>query len=175
MKAEIISMLPHLIAGLLGGVLASIIVVVFALWWQKGFVPWVENRLYKGPRIEGIWQSEIIRSDATFSEHTVLKQFGYRVTGEQVYSKDRYGRSHTYSLEGEFRERTLALIFHETGPSRVDSGAFVLDYKTIGPAITLEGHGIWRDQEGKLVVENYKWTKQEERKTEPETPAKPKA
>src|SRR6185436_10791277 len=108
MKAEIIAMVPHMIAGVIGGVLASIIVVGFALWWQKEFVPWLENRLYQGPRVEGVWQSEIIRDDKTYNEHTVLKQFGYRVTGEQVYAKDRYGKSHTYSLHGEFRDRTLA-------------------------------------------------------------------
>src|SRR5688572_12569109 len=173
MKAEIIEMIPHLIAGLVGGVLASILVVAFALWWRKGFVPWLENCLYQGPRIEGIWQAEIIRSDGTYYEHTVLKQFGYRVTGEHVYTKDSYSRSHTYSSYGEFRENTLALVFHETGEIQVDSGAIALDYNTIGPAITLQGHGIWRDKDRKLVVEEYSWTKQEQRKTEVETPVKP--
>ena len=154
-------MTEHIIGGLLGGVLASIIVLVFALWWQRMFIPWIENRLYKGPRIDGTWQSIIIRDEGEFNEQAELQQFGYRIKGTQVYPKDRFGRSHTYSMEGEFRDRTLALVFHETGLSEVDSGAYVLSYKTIGPEISLEGHGVWRDHEGKLVVEKYKWIRSE--------------
>lgn len=155
-------MFEHVVAGLLGGLLASAIVVAFTKWWQKVFFPWLEDLLYKGPRVDGIWRA-VIKRETDYLEQVELEQSGYRITGTQVYPQDRYGRSHKYSLEGEFREQTLSLIFHELGPTATDSGAIVLDYKTIGPKLTLQGYGVWRDRAGALVVEKYEWTKESER------------
>jgi hypothetical protein len=153
-------MIQHVIAGLLGGLLASAIVVSFTLWWQKLFVPWLENLLYQGPRVDGSWQTKIVRESGEFVEHAEIEQFGYRIRGTQVYPKDSFGHSHTYSFEGEFRDRTLAVVFRETGSSAVETGAIVLDYKPLGPMIGMQGYGIWRDPGGKLVVEKYDWIKQ---------------
>jgi len=146
----------HILGGLIGGVLASIIVLFVALWWQRVFLPWFENRLYRGPRIGGTWKATIIREAGEFIEMTELKQFGYNIEGSQTYPKDAFGESHTYSLKGQFVDNRLSLIFHEAG-GYVDSGAIVLEYRTIG-GIRLEGYGVWGTREGELVCEKYIWT-----------------
>lgn len=157
MTQDIIGM--SIVSGLIGGLLSSIIVLLGALWWRKIFVPWLEDRLYKGIRIDGAWKTVMIIGETESFEQATLKQFAHRIKGTIHYPKDAFGHSHTYSVEGEFRDRTLTLIQHEVGHSHQDLGAIVLDFKPGGSIPIMEGLGVW-SEEGKIVAIKYKWTQE---------------
>ncbi len=147
-------------AGLIAGLFSSIIVLIVAKWWQKIFIPWLENRLYKGTRISGVWKTKMIIGSKESFEQATLTQYGHRIRGTINYPKDTLGRSHTYSVEGEFQDRTLTLIQHEIGHSHQDLGAIVLDFKPGGSFPKMEGLGVW-SEEGKIVAAEYSWTCEE--------------
>jgi hypothetical protein len=48
-----------LIVGVVSGVVTTILVFSFRIVWKKIIMPWYEERLYQGAKIEGVWSSEI--------------------------------------------------------------------------------------------------------------------
>jgi hypothetical protein len=68
------------------------------------------------------------------------------------------GRSHTYALKGEFRDRTLTVIMREVGEGYQDLGAIVLDFRPGGAHPVMDGLGVWT-YEGRIVAIRYHWEK----------------
>ena len=142
--------------GIIGGLITSIIILLISVLWKKVFVPWLDNRLYKGTRIDGTWQTTMVIDGDTVHESATIKQYGNKVTGTIEYPMDTQGKSHTYKVEGKFQDGILILLQEEIGVRRQDLGGIVLDFKPGGANPIMEGLGVWSD-EGKIVAIPYRW------------------
>lgn len=49
-----------LINGVIGGVVTSILILIFSIIWKSNITPWFENIVYKDTKIEGIWNGVLI-------------------------------------------------------------------------------------------------------------------
>ena len=147
-----------ILTGLISGVLCSLLLLIIAIYWKKIILPWIEDRAYKGTRIDGMWYTRMEINGRVTKETVELKQYGNKITGKITYPEDREGVSHTYDVDGEFRDRTLCLIQKETGHGYQDMGAIVLDFKPGGSHRKMVGKGVWPN-EGEIVTVNYTWTK----------------
>ena len=153
---QVMSIPANIFIGLVSGLLASAIVLVIALYWQKVIIPWFENRVYKGTRIAGTWQTTMIIDGEEYYEQAIIKQRAHRIWGTISYPKDTAGRSHIYTVQGEFLDRTLTLVMREVGESHQDLGAIVLDFKPGGSEPLMEGLGVW-PVEGEIHAVPYRW------------------
>lgn len=142
--------------GIISGLICYIITSLIFWWYKTTFIPWLDNKLYKGTRIAGIWQTTMIIDGVVKNESATLEQNGNRVIGTIDYAKDTQGKSHKYKVEGKFQDGILILLQEEIGPKRQDLGAIVLYFKQGGASPIMEGLGVWSD-EGKIVAVPYKW------------------
>lgn len=151
-------MAANVVTGVISGLVSSFIVLFIALWWKRIFIPWLEDRLYKGTHIDGVWQTTMFVDSQELHEQVTLSQHGHAITGTINYPKDTMGRSHTYRVHGQFRDRTLTLIQEEVGHSHQDLGAIVLDFVPGGSEPIMKGMGVW-PVDGKIISVEYVWTK----------------
>lgn len=49
-----------IIDGVIGGIVTSMIILIFTVVWQSSITPWVENLLYRDTKIEGIWSGILV-------------------------------------------------------------------------------------------------------------------
>lgn len=54
------NMAEPIINGVIGGVVTSILILIFSVIWRSNITPWLENLLYKDTKIEGIWQGILV-------------------------------------------------------------------------------------------------------------------
>ena len=148
----------NILTGLIAGLLSSLFGLLIASYWNRAIVPWIEDRVYKGTRIDGLWINEIEKNGEKSKESARLEQRGNRIKGTITYPEDREGVSHTYDVEGEFCDRTLCLIQKEIGHGYHDIGAILLDFKPGGSYPIMKGKGIWQN-EGEIEILDYTWKK----------------
>lgn len=55
-----VELLKPVIEGVVGGLVTSILLLIFATLWKKNITPWVENLLYRDAKIEGVWRGILV-------------------------------------------------------------------------------------------------------------------
>jgi len=147
-------MLESLLAGILGGLVSSSIVFVWVTYWRRALVPWYENRVYQGLRIDGEWETEGSFSGKPFSEVAHVHQKAYTVRGTTIYTSG--DQVEEYAFEGEFRNLILTAWYWAPGSNDLDRGTFTLAVKDSG--YTLEGFFIgYIDQASSVSSGTYVW------------------
>lgn len=145
-----------ILTSVIAGLVTSVIVLSFSAYWRGVIYPWLENLVYRGVRIEGVWKTEMKVLGETKNEIVVLKQRAHKVLGTITYPEDTQGYSHTYQLQGVFFDNVLTAMTEEIGRGRLDRGTLVL---TIQPGLstpTMKGLGVWFDGTQPIAAE-YKW------------------
>lgn len=148
-----------LVSGVISGVLTAVVLLLVTQYWIKVVRPWLENLVYKGVRLDGIWKASMEVKGQVKSESIVLKQRAHRITGIITYPEDTKGSSHTYALEGWFYDNTLTAVTEELGRARSDRGAVVMAFRPGLSIGTLEGIGVWFEGT-KPVATSYIWTRE---------------
>jgi hypothetical protein len=54
------SLVEPIINGVIGGIVTSVLILIFSVIWRSNITPWLENLLYKDTKIEGIWQGVLV-------------------------------------------------------------------------------------------------------------------
>jgi hypothetical protein len=49
-----------IINGIIAGIVASLLILIFSVVWRSNITPWVENLLYKDTKIEGVWNGVLV-------------------------------------------------------------------------------------------------------------------
>ncbi|MBT1063035.1 hypothetical protein KJY73_05575 [Bowmanella sp. Y26] len=49
-----------IVNGVIGGVVTSILILIFTILWKSNITPWIENLLYKDTRLEGVWNGVLV-------------------------------------------------------------------------------------------------------------------
>lgn len=115
----------NLIAGLISGLVVTLLVVVFRNIWRTIITPWFEERVYKDIHIEGKWFSLYPTSVELRQEIIVLKRHGHAITGTLICSKGG-DEGEEYDLCGSFRNLLLTLTYESTDKSKSDRGSLTL-------------------------------------------------
>lgn len=115
-----------LVAGVVSGVIASLIVFAFRVYWLKILQPWYENRLYQGAVIEGDWTTTIDFPDGTTNTHRItLRRVGYTVSGV-ANCVSGYSEGQTYEFAGTFKNLLLTGTYQVTNSRSLERGTFTL-------------------------------------------------
>src|ERR1700759_165257 len=79
-EPQMSTFISSLLAGVVSGVIVSLIVFACRVQWLKVLQPWYENRLYKGAKIEGLWGTTINFPDNVANTFRIeLQRVGYSV------------------------------------------------------------------------------------------------
>ncbi|MBF4353838.1 hypothetical protein, partial [Vibrio anguillarum] len=126
----------NIIAGLVSGLIVSLVVVLARHIWQSTIVPWFENRVFKDVKIEGQWFSYYTGSMLGREEIITLKRQGHEIEGTMVcISKADHGER--YCLQGSFRNLILPLTYETQDQTKTDRGTITL--KAANSAEMLKG------------------------------------
>ncbi len=53
-------MAEPIVNGVIGGVVTSLLILIFSVVWRSNITPWIENLLYKDTKIEGVWTGVLV-------------------------------------------------------------------------------------------------------------------
>lgn len=122
--------------------IGSGLTLIIALFWQKGIIPFFENLVYRGIRIEGNWflkQNNITADGSNLSTNreTVLelKQKATKLTGTAASVSTNNDNSKDfiyYTVEGEVKDRFVTLYLKCRKKNRIAYSAFLLEIVSDG-------------------------------------------
>jgi hypothetical protein len=83
-------MFQDVVSGAVGGLISTVIIVLFGTIWSKTLIPWFEELVYKAARIEGDWCGEVNYDDGNTEEFEfkILRQ-SYRIFGSMQSVENR--------------------------------------------------------------------------------------
>ena len=118
-------MSENIIAGLISGVLATLLVFVFRSIWLGLIIPWFEERIYKDVRIEGKWYSLYPTSADSRQEVISIERHGHAITGTIICTSGS-DTGQKYQIEGSFRNMLLPLTYESADSTKTDRGTITL-------------------------------------------------
>lgn len=118
-------MSENIIAGLISGLLATLLVFVFRSVWTTLIIPWFEERIYKDVRIEGSWYSLYPSSSDVRQEVITLARRGHAITGTIICSTGS-DSGEKYQVAGSFRNMLLPLTYESADLTKADRGTITL-------------------------------------------------
>ncbi len=128
-----------LVLGVLAGLLTTIVVAAAAAWFNKVLVPWHEDRVYRGVRIDGAWQVQLAtvhqEGELTLEQHAFDVVGSLRLDGVGERTPD----AREYVVRGQVADRyvqltavarkkqqfgTVAMLLHVSHGGGVMEGSF---------------------------------------------------
>ncbi len=143
--------------GIISGLVTFLIVLLIKNVWERWFLPWYENKIYRDIRLDGHWETKFFREeDEEAQERATIYQKAHRVRGTIIY--DYSGGVREYEFTGQVRNLLLTAEYGLKGPSSLDRGAFALAVKEDGRK--LEGYLSWYShQHDEIKFSKYVWSK----------------
>lgn len=148
------NLILNIFIGTASGVITSLIVYLIYKLKQHIFDPWLENRLYKGVILEGVWngtrvtpkshEKTVLNLCDELSLHLELKQRGYDISGifsaESRFAKSKEGDDHEqaskyinlYNIKGHVHDSYVVLEYCPISRKRTGLGTFVMQVKDGG-------------------------------------------
>jgi hypothetical protein len=149
------------LAGLVSGLLTSVITLVLGTYWTGSLRPWIEDLVYRGARIEGTWKCEVVVRGEKRHQLVLIRQRAHRIQGTITYAEDTLGCSHTYAVHGHFFNNVLTALAEEMGKARVDRGALMLVLQSGYAEVVMKGLGVWLEGNQPVTLE-YRWSQEQE-------------
>ncbi|QUX94421.1 hypothetical protein C0J08_02890 [Marinomonas sp. CT5] len=118
-------MFENVVAGLVSGVVVSILVLVIGRFWKAVVVPWFEERVYKDLHVEGKWYSLYVDTGDYRQEIISLKRHGHSISGH-IICKTGADDGEEYSVCGSFRNLLLPLTYEAADKQKSDRGTITL-------------------------------------------------
>lgn len=132
--------------GIFTGILSAGLLFTLQAAWQKIFIPWYEERLYQGAKIEGFWRSNTTYQDGGTNE--MVYQFhrkGHRIWGD-ISCIGGIDKGRKWNFRGQFKDLILTLHYESAHPRLLDKGSASLMLTHNGEK--LEGHLIYYANKG---------------------------
>ena len=146
------TILSNLSIGVISGLVATFIIVVIGQIWLKIILPWYENLLYQGVRLDGRWVSRARIRDSERETVWQIKQTGHRIKATAVATLGpNQGRS--FAINGTFRNLILTVTFQRSDAgSVIDRGCVAV--KLVQNGHQLCGHITHYDYDSETLVSN---------------------
>lgn len=119
-------MTDNFVAGLVSGLVVTVLVIIFRSIWLKIIVPWFEDRVYKDAHIEGTWFSLYPTLVELREEAITLQRRGHAVTGTMVCVAGGHDEGLQYKVRGSFRNMLLPLVYESKDKAKTDRGSLTL-------------------------------------------------
>jgi hypothetical protein len=132
--------LEGLVPGVVSGIVTSLILFLFLKYWAKVFIPWFEDRVYRGVRIDRRWKIYTDNQTESSAEVT-LKQSAHRISGVIAWN-DKDGIT-DYLITGEFKDLILTATYQQRNTNSLDRGTITLYCLKNGAQLT--GCYAWYD------------------------------
>lgn len=127
--------------GIIGGIIASLIIFAFIEVWKKIILTQVTSLLYQDMMIDGEWIVEADFGDGDYrTRNLVLKQNAHKLTGVLV-STGGFDDGETYIVLGHFYNLIASLTYVSNSPNLRDRGNITLIVKQDGHV--LEGYSTY--------------------------------
>ncbi len=145
-----------LVTGVVSGVVVAFLVFVLRTIWIRIVLPWYEEMLYRGAKIEGIWLAEVPFPSGEVNKHRMtLKRTGHRVSGRTVCTKGR-SEGQSYDLKGTFNNTILTMTYQIDDPRRIERGSTAM--MLVNDGKELSGCVIYYDdQTHSLMSADCRW------------------
>ena len=145
------ALLYALFIGIISGLLATFLTVGIRSIWLQIIMPWYENVLYQGPKIEGHWETEFkFSSDEIYNYIITLKRVGYSITGIMVCTSGANTVGTTYEISGKFKNLILSGTCEPTKKRSFDRAAFTL--MLINNGTLLRGYFAYYDNDENSIL-----------------------
>ncbi len=119
------SISSNLLIGIIGGVIASMIVVIIRSFWLRIFIPWFEERVYKDAKIEGTWHAIFTETEDLREEIVTLERIGHKISGS-ISCISGYDKGKNYNIKGTFKNLLLTLSYNSSDRVSLDRGSMTL-------------------------------------------------
>ena len=142
-----------LVVGVVSGLVTSAILFVFLQYWSRVVIPWFEERVYRGIRIDRKWKIKADGETRAQAEATIT-QSAHRISGLIIWQEA--GTTFEYKLTGEFRDLILTATYKQRSVNTLDRGTITLFCKQNGQL--LEGCYAWYDfNKSDIIGGKYAW------------------
>ena len=89
-----------ILSGIVSGFVVAVLFSVFGQYWITKIVPWYEEKVYQGSKIDGEW--ELIDESAPDNpwrqtEKLTISQSAHRLSGEGMYLPKQEGEAKIYN------------------------------------------------------------------------------
>lgn len=163
-----VSVSLSILIGVLSGVLASSLIWIISQLFNKVFIPWYQNLIYKGMIVSGTWESQYhtrsrggIKKTIDYELSITLNQKGHNIDGLFSARKKDEGNISTrnYKIQGIIFDNYLIVTYLPSDRKFTGGGSFVL--KVINGGNQLEGGISFIDQKTTNVFtdENILWNR----------------
>jgi hypothetical protein len=116
----------NLVSGLVSGLVATLLVVVFRTFWVSVITPWFEERVYKDIRIEGKWFAIYPDWGNPIRQEVVtLSRQGHAVSG-LIVCLHGHDSGEQYQIAGSFRNMVLTFTYESCEKAKSDRGSIAL-------------------------------------------------
>jgi hypothetical protein len=142
-----------LLVGVVSGLVTSAILFVFLQYWSRIIIPWFENRVYQGIRIDKKWKITADNETAAQAEATI-SQSAHRISGIIIWQEA--GKTLQYKLTGEFKDLILTATYKQRNVNTLDRGTITLLCSQNGEL--LHGRYAWYDvTTSDIIGGKYEW------------------
>jgi|GEM_PF-3319839 len=114
-----------LMIGIVSSLVATIVFIVISELIRRVVLPWYEDKVYRGVRIDGKWEA---KNDGTKQKATFfLQQKGDQVIGtySHIMPQSAARKIEEYQVTGNVRDTYVNLTFHPTARDQIDTGTYV--------------------------------------------------
>ncbi|ALM66753.1 hypothetical protein ACUVJI_04700 [Vibrio parahaemolyticus] len=117
--------LNNVAAGIVAGLVTGVLIWFFRAIWLSILKPRIEDLLYKGVRIDGLWFSELVGAESTHKEEIVVVQRGNKISGT-IKTVEGQDKGSNYKFTGSFKNLVLTGTYESTSKYMTDRGTFIL-------------------------------------------------
>jgi hypothetical protein len=119
--------LSSLIVGIVSSLIATAVFIASSELFRRVILPWYEDKIYRGVRIDGEWRLKSVvgkafdPKDTTLISKFTLHQKGEKITGEYMHADDD-GRPEVYLVTGFIRDGYLSVLTEPKSRRSIDAG-----------------------------------------------------
>lgn len=146
-----------ILTGIIGGLLTSLVLFLATILIRDYLAPWIEDKIYKGIRIDGRWSlvdSSGDDGESLYSQEETLEldQKAARVTGQLILvpKNDVVGKTRTLTIEGSIRDRFVMLTCSPSSRDHLGYQAFLGEIT--GDGACLKGQASYYHTEEEQVT-----------------------
>ena len=148
-----------LIVGIVSSLIATATFILLSELARRVVLPWYEDRIYRGVRIDGEWILDSLDGNHVDCESTtaLISKFTFaqkaeRIAGEYMHT-DKESKPDLYQVTGRIRDGYLAVIMEPKSRRSIDAGVGLFHIRSEQGALRLFGVLSYAGDPGEVEVE----------------------